>query len=145
MPSQQWRHRAAGAPDLDPDPAGHPVRIHGDDYLDGGNGRDDLYGHDGNDYLTGGNSNVTAQARLGSQVTVVEMLDRLAPGLDSEVAKQLQRVLTKQGMTFRLGYYDAEAGWGQGPRAAVAVSSDGSSSDSSSRPTTSAKITVTSW
>ncbi|HEV7463931.1 MAG TPA: dihydrolipoyl dehydrogenase [Methyloceanibacter sp.] len=42
-------------------------------------------------------------SRLGSQVTVVEMLDRLAPGLDSEVAKQLQRVLTKQGLAFRLG------------------------------------------
>jgi dihydrolipoamide dehydrogenase len=42
-------------------------------------------------------------SRLGSQVTVVEMLDRLAPGLDSEVAKQLQRALTKQGLAFRLG------------------------------------------
>jgi dihydrolipoamide dehydrogenase len=41
-------------------------------------------------------------SRLGSQVTVVEMLDRLAPGLDGEVAKQLQRVLTKQGMAFKL-------------------------------------------
>jgi len=36
-------------------------------------------------------------------VTVVEMLDRLAPGLDGEVAKQLQRVLTKQGLAFKLG------------------------------------------
>jgi dihydrolipoamide dehydrogenase len=42
-------------------------------------------------------------SRLGAQVTVVEMLDRLAPGLDGEVAKQLQRVLTKQGLTFKLG------------------------------------------
>jgi dihydrolipoyl dehydrogenase len=42
-------------------------------------------------------------SRLGAQVTVVEMLDRLAPGLDGEVAKQLQRVLTKQGVTFKLG------------------------------------------
>jgi len=41
-------------------------------------------------------------SRLGSQVTVVEMLDRVAPGLDGEVAKQLQRVLTKQGLTFKL-------------------------------------------
>jgi dihydrolipoamide dehydrogenase len=41
-------------------------------------------------------------SRLGSQVTVVEMLDRLAPGLDGEVAKQLQRVLTKQGIAFKL-------------------------------------------
>ena len=42
-------------------------------------------------------------SRLGSEVTVVEMLDRLAPGLDAEVAKQLQRVLTKQGLVFKLG------------------------------------------
>jgi dihydrolipoamide dehydrogenase len=42
-------------------------------------------------------------SRLGSDVTVVEMLDRLAPGLDGEVAKQLQRILTKQGLTFKLG------------------------------------------
>ncbi|HET7447528.1 MAG TPA: dihydrolipoyl dehydrogenase [Methyloceanibacter sp.] len=42
-------------------------------------------------------------SRLGSEVTVVEMLDRVAPGLDSEVAKQLQRTLTKQGLAFKLG------------------------------------------
>jgi dihydrolipoamide dehydrogenase len=42
-------------------------------------------------------------SRLGSQVTVVEMLPRLAPGLDGEVAKALQRVLEKQGLAFKLG------------------------------------------
>jgi dihydrolipoamide dehydrogenase len=42
-------------------------------------------------------------SRLGSEVTVVEMLDRVAPGLDAEVAKQLQRVLSKQGLVFNLG------------------------------------------
>ncbi|MEQ1753437.1 MAG: dihydrolipoyl dehydrogenase [Micropepsaceae bacterium] len=41
--------------------------------------------------------------RLGSQVTVVEFLDRITPGLDGEVAKHFQRVLTKQGMAFKLG------------------------------------------
>ena len=41
--------------------------------------------------------------RLGSEVTVVEMLDRVAPGLDGEVAKQFQRILEKQGIAFRLG------------------------------------------
>jgi dihydrolipoamide dehydrogenase len=40
--------------------------------------------------------------RLGSQVTVVEYLDRITPGLDGEVAKTFQRILAKQGMTFRL-------------------------------------------
>jgi dihydrolipoyl dehydrogenase len=42
-------------------------------------------------------------SRVGSEVAVVEMLDRLAPGLDGEVAKQLQRVLAKQGLAFKLG------------------------------------------
>ena len=42
-------------------------------------------------------------SRLGSEVTVVEMLDRVAPGLDAEVAKQLQRVLSKQELIFKLG------------------------------------------
>ena len=41
--------------------------------------------------------------RLGSQVTVVEFLDRILPGLDSEVARQSQRLLEKQGIAFRLG------------------------------------------
>ncbi|HET9272827.1 MAG TPA: dihydrolipoyl dehydrogenase [Methyloceanibacter sp.] len=42
-------------------------------------------------------------SRLGSEVTVVEMLDRVAPGLDAEVAKHLQRTLAKQGLAFKLG------------------------------------------
>ena len=41
--------------------------------------------------------------RLGAKVTVVEYLDRIIPGMDGEVAKQFQRILAKQGMTFRLG------------------------------------------
>lgn len=41
--------------------------------------------------------------RLGSQVTVVEYLDRICPGLDNETAKTLQRTLSKQGMAFKLG------------------------------------------
>jgi len=40
--------------------------------------------------------------RLGSEVTVVEFLDRITPGLDGEVCKQFQRILTKQGMSFHL-------------------------------------------
>jgi dihydrolipoamide dehydrogenase len=41
--------------------------------------------------------------RLGAEVTVVEFLDRILPGMDGEVAKQFQRMLEKQGMTFKLG------------------------------------------
>ena len=40
--------------------------------------------------------------RLGAQVTVVEFLDRITPGMDAEVAKTFQRSLTKQGMVFKL-------------------------------------------
>ncbi len=42
-------------------------------------------------------------ARLGAQVTVVEFLDRILPGMDGEIAKQVQRILKKQGLEFRLG------------------------------------------
>src|SRR5271156_3430606 len=40
--------------------------------------------------------------RLGSDVTVVEFLDRITPGLDGEIGKQFQRILQKQGMKFQL-------------------------------------------
>ena len=42
-------------------------------------------------------------ARLGAEVTVVEFLDRITPGVDEEVAKQFQRTLQKQGFKFLLG------------------------------------------
>ncbi len=41
--------------------------------------------------------------RLGAQVTVVEFLDRILPGMDGEVAKSFQRILEKQDVTFKLG------------------------------------------
>ena len=40
--------------------------------------------------------------RLGADVTVVEFLDRLVPGMDGEVGKQFERTLGKQGIKFRL-------------------------------------------
>ena len=40
--------------------------------------------------------------RLGAEVTVVEYLDRLVPGMDGEVGKAFERVLGKHGITFRL-------------------------------------------
>jgi dihydrolipoamide dehydrogenase len=42
-------------------------------------------------------------ARLGAQVTVVEYLDAITPGMDAEVARTFQRLLAKQGLTFVLG------------------------------------------
>lgn len=41
--------------------------------------------------------------RLGSEVTVVEYLDRILPGMDQEIAKQFQKILEKQGIKFSLG------------------------------------------
>jgi len=41
--------------------------------------------------------------RLGAEVTVIEYLDRLVPGMDAEIAKTFERVLGKQGIKFRLG------------------------------------------
>ncbi len=41
-------------------------------------------------------------ARLGAKVTVIEYLDRILPGMDLEVAKAFQRLLQKQGFSFRL-------------------------------------------
>jgi dihydrolipoamide dehydrogenase len=43
-------------------------------------------------------------ARLGADVTVVEYLDRILPGMDGEVARQFQRLLEKQGFKFHLGH-----------------------------------------
>jgi dihydrolipoamide dehydrogenase len=40
--------------------------------------------------------------KLGAEVTVIEYLDRLIPGMDAELAKQLERVLARQGLTFKL-------------------------------------------
>ncbi len=42
-------------------------------------------------------------ARLGAEVTVVEFLDTVTPGMDAEVQKNFQRILSKQGLTFILG------------------------------------------
>ncbi|MBL9055264.1 MAG: dihydrolipoyl dehydrogenase, partial [Rhodobacteraceae bacterium] len=42
-------------------------------------------------------------ARLGAQVTVVEYLEAITPGMDAEVAKSFQRILAKQGLKFVLG------------------------------------------
>jgi len=42
--------------------------------------------------------------RLGSEVLVVEFLDRILPGLDGETARQTQKILAKQGLSFKLGH-----------------------------------------
>ncbi|HEX7009957.1 MAG TPA: dihydrolipoyl dehydrogenase [Phycisphaeraceae bacterium] len=40
--------------------------------------------------------------RLGSQVTILEYLDRILPGMDSEIASEAHRIFQKQGLEFRL-------------------------------------------
>ncbi len=42
-------------------------------------------------------------ARLGSEVTVVEFLDHITPGMDAEISKTFQRMLKKQGFKFIMG------------------------------------------
>lgn len=41
--------------------------------------------------------------RLGAKVTVIEFLDRITPGMDSELSKQFKKTLEKQGFEFKLG------------------------------------------
>jgi len=41
-------------------------------------------------------------SRLGTEVTVVEYLDRITPGMDGELSKQFQRILKKQGFHFKM-------------------------------------------
>ena len=42
-------------------------------------------------------------SRLGAQVTVLEFLDRILPGMDEEIAEEARLIFTKQGLEFRLG------------------------------------------
>jgi dihydrolipoamide dehydrogenase len=42
--------------------------------------------------------------RLGSEIVVVEFLDRILPGMDGEVARQMQRLFEKQGFKFHLSH-----------------------------------------
>ena len=41
-------------------------------------------------------------SRLGSEVTVVEYLDYITPGMDREISKEFQKILSKKGIIFRL-------------------------------------------
>ncbi len=43
-------------------------------------------------------------SRLGAEVTVVEFMDRIIPGMDQDLSKELQRVLRKQGLKFNLSH-----------------------------------------
>ena len=42
-------------------------------------------------------------SRLGSEVVVIEYLDYITPGMDREISNEFQKILTKQGIKFRMG------------------------------------------
>ena len=42
-------------------------------------------------------------ARLGAEVTVIEYLDAITPGMDGEIQKNFMRILKKQGINFVMG------------------------------------------
>jgi len=41
--------------------------------------------------------------RLGAKVTVLEYLERILPGMDTDIAEEAERIFTRQGITFKLG------------------------------------------
>ena len=64
--------------------------------------------------------------RLGSEVLVVEFLDRIIPGMDGEIAKQFQRLLSKQGIEFKLSHkVTAVEANGSGVKATIEPSQGG--------------------
>jgi dihydrolipoamide dehydrogenase len=56
----------------------------------------------------------TVWRRLGAEVTVVEFLDRILPGMDGEISRQMQRILGRQGLKFRLSTKVTAAKAGKG-------------------------------
>ncbi len=42
-------------------------------------------------------------SRLGSDVTVIEYLEHITPGMDREISKEFMKILTKQGIKFKMG------------------------------------------
>ena len=68
--------------------------------------------------------------RLGSEVLVIEYLDRILPGMDSEVARSFQRLLEKQGIAFRLSSKVASVENGDGALSAKVVPAAGGAAES---------------
>ena len=42
-------------------------------------------------------------SRLGAEVTVIEYLDHITPGMDREISDEFKKILTKQGIKFKMG------------------------------------------
>ncbi len=43
-------------------------------------------------------------SRLGAEVTVIEYLEYITPGMDREISSEFKKILTKQGIKFKLGF-----------------------------------------
>jgi dihydrolipoamide dehydrogenase len=56
----------------------------------------------------------TVWQRLGTKVTVIEFMDRIMPGMDLELSKEMKKILTKQGMEFKLATKVTSAQPGKG-------------------------------
>ena len=63
-------------------------------------------------------------ARLGSRVRVIELMDRIVPGMDADLARALQRALEKQGLSFDLGASARSAVMRVATRTAVPVGAE---------------------
>jgi dihydrolipoamide dehydrogenase len=71
----------------------------------------------------------TVWRRLGAKVTVVEWLDRITPGMDLEVSRQFQRLLSRQGLGFKLGAKVAEVDGGSDRLLVTTEAVDGGDSE----------------
>ena len=69
-------------------------------------------------------------ARLGSEVRVVEILDRIVPGMDREMARALQKALERQGLSFSLATAARKAAVEDG-RVAVTIETGGTATTES--------------
>jgi dihydrolipoamide dehydrogenase len=56
----------------------------------------------------------TVWQRLGAKVTVIEFMDRILPTMDMEISKEMKKILTKQGMEFKLATKVTKAETGKG-------------------------------
>ena len=63
-------------------------------------------------------------SRVGSKVTVVEALDRIVPTMDGEIAKEFMKMLTKQGLEFKLSHKVSSAKSGKSGVDVEMVTSD---------------------
>lgn len=67
--------------------------------------------------------------RLGTEVTVVEFMDRIVPAMDKDIISQLQKILEKQGLKFKLSTKVTKVDKKKGKLAVTLESADGGKSE----------------